>query len=138
MTTDPTPDIQPKPDFYALLATAFYDLADRIVELAGKGLPELSVSINLLTQLPDTAAGDEPKIAAIDEIGTALFGRPGQPQQMSDSTWHYGSQGGLGPIHAHIFDSITGPPEEKADRIARLRAQIAELEGDHPKPLSED
>jgi hypothetical protein len=82
--------------------------------------PYLSVSI-----LPAIKTVEE-----VDAIGVAILGKTGETRKDSDG-WRHKVQGttrSRGYVTVHAL--VPAPPDEREAELERLRARLAELEGD--------
>lgn len=118
-TTDNTTD-QPR-DSYADLAATLHAIADDLATLAGTGKASyVGLSIH------PAGEDDEATIAAVDIVGQALLGKPGETREMIGGSYHHGAHGNRGGVNVSVFNSVT-PPRQRAleDELARLRAEVA-------------
>ena len=127
MTTVPKQPETPAEDFYTRLAANLHTVADAVATLAGRDLPRCNLTVRYYPYGDD----DPTNINAIDTFGQAVLGKPGKAQRMGDGTDHHHVDGSLGTVTVAAYRGIQTPEDKaKDEEIARLRAKLAELEGE--------
>src|SRR5947207_12867569 len=120
----------PAPDPYAEIAAELRRVADDLGGLAGRGLPQPTY---VALSIHPAGADDDEIMAAVDAVGGALLGRPGELEKMSGGTYHYVAHGTRGAavvanwrcaVKVDVFDRVSSPEEREANR---LRAELDEL-----------
>lgn len=110
-----------RPQTAAEIATALRTLADKLAPLGDYALPDIAVSIDILP-----LGGEAAAIAAIDQIGNALYGTPGATKELSNGAHHHRARGRIAGMAVHAFTSVTAPKErEMRAELERLRAELA-------------
>lgn len=111
---------------YAAQAAELHRIAD---DLAAINTPDLlALSPHITIQPHDPYASEARRVAAVDAVAEALFGKPGKPREMGSGAWHYHAEGPRGPIErVAIFTGIKSPAERDTEaELARLRAELGE------------
>lgn len=95
----------------ASMAKTSFQVAQALDAIAGK-LYALDDDVHKslwvgLTIQPDPNLSDEQKVAAIDAIGEAILGHPGELREMSSGTYHHDADGLVGPVRVGIYASVT-------------------------------
>lgn len=131
--TNSQPIDQPSSDRCADIAAALHTIAMRFTDLIGTGTPVPYVQLNIQ---PGRHGDDEPIVAAVDAVTSALLGHTGQVQQMGCGGFHYNNGDdpeSVGAVDVRIFNGVSPEYVAKRDRAARetemerLRAEIAAL-----------
>lgn len=108
---------------YAGIAAELHRIADDLAKLIDEPDP---ACFTIYLQ-PSRAETDAEVRACVDAVTTVLYGAPGEHKAMSCGDYHYARYGYRGAIDLNIFQSVSGPPDERDMEIARLRAENAEL-----------
>lgn len=117
-------------DPYALVAAELHRIADRVATLAGAGLPQPAVSLNILPGGHDDADA-RTLVARIDRVAAALQVGPATTRQLSGGAFHHGNSFATqwrGPVTVAVFDEVPDPTAAERDaELERLRAELAAL-----------
>jgi hypothetical protein len=119
--TDQTIEDATAPTGYAATAAELERIAAALRDLPGKQ-PFVTLYIN-----PGPTGTDEEKAAAVDAAAIAVLGKPGKPERVGGS-WHHTADHWAGLVTLSVHAAISGPPDERADTIAELRAELAQVE----------
>ncbi|MEO3780929.1 hypothetical protein ABGB16_29820 [Micromonospora sp. B11E3] len=114
-----------RPNTAAEVAAALRTVADKFAALGEAPLPGVGVSVDILPH-----GGEEVEMAAIDLIGGALYGRPGQTRELSGGIYHHTAGAIVAGISVTAFTRVTPPAErEMRAELDRLRAELAAANG---------
>lgn len=113
-----------RPSTVKEIATALQTVADRLATLGELPMSNPGVRVDILPH-----GGEDVEVAAIDAIGRAVTGKPGQTEQYSDGSYHHTVSGHVDGIQVHAFTSVSSPVERKMRaELAQLRARLGELD----------
>jgi hypothetical protein len=122
--TDQTVTQTPHERTYAGLAAELRRIADDFDKIGDRPCP----SFVELHMQPGDRGDDEQTVAAVDAVGSALFGTTGEFAQMSSGSYHYEAKGRRGPIAVAAYNSVTHPEQLKREaELAELRAEVERL-----------
>lgn len=100
------------------------EIADRIASLADNGI---AAPFETLSIQPDPGADEATRVRMVDAVGEAVLGKPAQTAELSGGGHHHAARGFVGKVSVTVFCAVR-PPDERDAEIARLRAELAEVE----------
>lgn len=131
-------NLPPEPTGYAATAADLRRIADALDKLPTDGKPPYL----MLSILPSAKT-----VEAVDAVTLAVLGKPGETRKDSDD-WRHIAEGRIGTCYLQIHSTVPGPPDERDDELARLRAEVESLraqsglaysradEGEHQQPTA--
>jgi hypothetical protein len=108
----------PNPTGYAAVAAELHRIADALATLPPGPAPYVALSI-----LPR-----DKTVAAVDAVALAVLGKRGTTTRDPDGWRHKAENSTSGLVYVSTHALVPGPADDRDIELARLRAQVAELQ----------